>query len=568
MAHTSPRVLASRTERNIALARVVLVVTSWIAAWSVPGQAGIYFDPQTLHAAYAVYAVAVALLVWLRPPRWYTPTVSHASDIALAVVFQSLTMGGATSPFFSYMIFALFCGAMRWGWRGTLWTSVVITTLYVGFGVLGHYGIPVRQQFDATRFMNRTFYLGVVALLLLLMGEHDIRIRRQIERLTRWPIAASGDQRAVLASLLEHAAGILGAHRAVVAWEDGDEPWLHIAAWTPAGVAVTRHRSGSIEPLVPTVLAAATVLSPSATGTAHTVYTDGTDTRTTWHGQAVHRVVGDQLDGVGLISAPLALDRVSGRVFFSDLNAVTAELVALTAIVAREIATSLAHLSIAEQLRNLAASEQRLRVARDLHDGVLQSMTGIRLELQHVAASLEASPAAEHRCRLVAIERTLALEQRELRLFIDRLRPQATIAVENSLTKNLEALRARVGLQWNVPLAIRVSPNVGTVPEAIAQAIPPMVHEAIINALKHGAPSRVWVDVGVEQDVLRVVVNDDGHGFPFRGRFGHAALEASHLGPASLRERAASLGGELTIESEGAGSRVEIALPIITAGVA
>ena len=83
-----------------------------------------------------------------------------------------------------------------------------------------------------------------------------------------------------------------------------------------------------------------------------------------------------------------------------------------------------------------------------------------------------------------------------------------------------------------------------------------------MNALKHGEPSRIWVDVEAHDDVLHIIVGDDGHGFPFRGRYDHTALERGALGPASLRDRAASLGGRLTIESEGTGSRVEIALPI------
>ena len=89
-----------------------------------------------------------------------------------------------------------------------------------------------------------------------------------------------------------------------------------------------------------------------------------------------------------------------------------------------------------------------------------------------------------------------------------------------------------------------------------------MVHEAVVNALKHGDPSRIRVDLDVDHDTLRIIVADDGHGFPFRGRYDHAALAEARLGPASLLDRAASLGGTLTIESEGSGSRVEIALPL------
>jgi len=74
------------------------------------------------------------------------------------------------------------------------------------------------------------------------------------------------------------------------------------------------------------------------------------------------------------------------------------------------------------------------------------------------------------------------------------------------------------------------------------------------------------VDLDVENGELHIIVADDGHGFPFRGRYEHAALAQARLGPASLRDRAASLGGTLTIDSEASGSRVEIALPLAGVG--
>ena len=197
-----------------------------------------------------------------------------------------------------------------------------------------------------------------------------------------------------------------------------------------------------------------------------------------------------------------------------------------------------------------------------MHDGVLQSLTGIRFELQDVASELNTDESRVQRQRLLAIERSLAIEQRELRMFINSLKPREEASVENALVRNLDALRERVAFEWKVPLTIRVGPQVAAIPASIERAIPPMVHEAVVNALKHGDPSRIRVDIDVEHDQLRIVVADDGHGFPFLGRYDHHELVEARLGPASLRERAISLGGTLMIDSQGSGSRVEIALPL------
>jgi two-component system sensor histidine kinase UhpB len=89
-----------------------------------------------------------------------------------------------------------------------------------------------------------------------------------------------------------------------------------------------------------------------------------------------------------------------------------------------------------------------------------------------------------------------------------------------------------------------------------------MAHEAIVNALKHSQPSRIAVDVRSDDGVLRLIVSDDGGGFPFRGHYEHSALTRLNLGPVSLRERASALGGQMTIDSSATGSRVEIAVPV------
>src|SRR5205085_9886247 len=110
---------------------------------------------------------------------------------------------------------------------------------------------------------------------------------------------------------------------------------------------------------------------------------------------------------------------VAGRVYFTGVTA-AGDLRPTLTLVAREVGNSIGQLRLSERIRQLAVHEDRIRVSRDLHDGVLQSLTGIRLELQGIAET--AGPAAD---RLRAPERALAIEQRELRLFIDELKPAA-----------------------------------------------------------------------------------------------------------------------------------------------
>src|SRR5439155_13140060 len=110
-------------------------------------------------------------------------------------------------------------------------TAVLVLALFLGMGVsMSHTLEP--GAFDLSRYVIRAFYLAVVAGLLLFLGQHEARLRREIERLARWPAATGVEPHDGLGRVLAHAAEIVGARYALVAWEVGDEPWLNLASWS------------------------------------------------------------------------------------------------------------------------------------------------------------------------------------------------------------------------------------------------------------------------------------------------------------------------------------------------
>ena len=97
---------------------------------------------------------------------------------------------------------------------------------------------------------------------------------------------------------------------------------------------------------------------------------------------------------------------------------------------------------------------------------------------------------------------------------------------------------------------------------AAKQVVVFMVHEAVVNALKHAHPSRVSVSMRARDGGLQIIVRDDGRGFAFRGRLDHEMLVAEDAGPVSLRDRVQALGGRMAIESTPSGATVEMTLPV------
>jgi signal transduction histidine kinase len=556
--------LSSRdqAERTIALARVVLALSSLFAVWLDPAEpARIVEITYSLHLAYVAYSLILAAFTWTHGPGDRRPFITHATDIVVFSVFQYLTLG-PSSPFFVSFIFSLFCGAIRWGWRGTLSTATIVVVGYLVMGTSISRTLGP-SEFELSRFIIRVLYLGVAAGLLVYLGRYEARLRGDIERLAHWPATPGADAQRVTEQVIEYAAHIVGALGATAVWEGGEEPSVLVASWSSTGTSLTRHAPPALVPLVPLELEGSTFVCAGMVTDASAVRATGASgAPIEFRGLPVHPGLLPHLGGVGLASAPFRTERVAGRVFFTDLAATTSELVPLTEVVAREIGSSLDRLHITQQLRDIAASEERIRLARDLHDGVLQSLTGIRLELQ-AAATSHHGVSVPVRDRLLAIERALAIEQRELRLFIAGLKPSDAFRSDDAtLVARLEALRSRIELEWKVPVTIRIAYDPPALPEDVQQAVPLMVHEAVVNALKHAQPSRVTVTVDGEAGELRIVVADDGHGFAFRGAYDHAALRQTNAAPRSLLDRVTSLGGRMAIESTDSGSRVEIRLSV------
>lgn len=553
----------ARSERAIAVARVVLAITASFTFWLEPAQAAP--EAEFIYGLYSAYAVyAVVLLVW---SLWgeiggHWPIVTHAVDVVLFTAFQYLTLG-STSPFFVFSLFSVFCGALRWGWQGTLATGAVVICAYVGMA--GAIGASVSvPELQLKRFVTHLAYLVVATGLLVHLGRYEARLRLEIERLARWPSPLANDREASIGRILEYGATLMQAGCALVIWENNDEPQLHEARWTRSSIAVSKLPPSRLRITTDPELVNSTFLCTGSARTARSILlADHAGRLVRREGMPLPTQLLERLDGRGLATAAIRTDLISGRVFFSDLGTPAAEALPLTELVAREIASSLDQLQSAEQREELAAREERVRVARDLHDGVLQALTGVRLELRALSKAIPVSKESLEQ-KLVSIERALAMEQRELRFFIAGLEPGSAPRQAGTigLAKRLDSVRERLSLEWQTPVTVRLSPQIVTIPESLEEAVPLMVHEAAVNALKHAQPSRVSVDVDYVDGHLRISVTDDGQGFPFKGTYSHETLAAAHVAPRSLFDRVSALGGQISIESSDRGSRVEMVVSL------
>lgn len=486
--------------------------------------------------------------------RWRMSWFSYLwalGAVALAALATS-AVNHWIAPALSLLFFpAVVIPAMYWGYGPALFATVASTLCLAYFFVPPAYSFNIGVD-DFTRLTAFVVVAVATASVSLARRRAEAALRNSLQdlqsvnnalrKVSEWPVLVGPDTLELTRQMLEYAAESAGATETIAIWEAEEEPWLYLAAPSRIDV-ITRHKPTELAALVSKVLA--------GSRPANSVAND-------------HPNPALSLDftGRGVQAVPFKTKHLNGRVFFTGIGDVTERIVPAVELVAREVGSSLDQIYLTEQMRGLAADEERIRLARDLHDGVLQSLTGIRLQLQAIAA--ETAGHLSLNDRLVAIERALALEQRELRLFIDDIRPEKQAKSEvGDLALALEEMRHRLGVEWKTPISIRVMPPTTSVPQTTYRTLKLMIHEAVINALKHAHPSRVSVAVQAEDaGQLRILVTNDGKGFPFTGRLEHDALVRSDAGPLSLRDRVVALGGRMAVESGPSGACVEILLPM------
>lgn len=375
--------------------------------------------------------------------------------------------------------------------------------------------------------------------------------------LAAWPRSSVQDARSLLDHLLTRAASILEAPRVLLTWEEVDEPWLHLAHRTDHGLEVLRE-APSGEPLVPAPLAAASFLS---TGAGATWYRAGRDVER-WHGVPVEEGLRRRFAVERVASWPLQGGLVQGRLFALDRHDFERDHLVLGEIVAQRIAAELDQLYLTQRLRTAAVADERVRLACDLHDGMLQSLTGTALQLQALAGLLDDGDHEAAREQLREVQRLIAADQRDLRFFIEELKPAPrTPAGAIGLGEQMEELGERLKRLWGLRVEVRLERLDGRLSEAFTRQLYRLLREALFNVARHAGATTARVEVAREDRILRIAVTDDGRGFPFQGRYDHEELARRKLGPVSLKERIATLGGSLAIDSAPGHTRLEVCLP-------
>jgi signal transduction histidine kinase len=510
---------------------------------------------------YLAYSLALLALVWT-PVRFARgwDIVVHMVDV-LACSFWALVPESVANPMIVYYVFAVVCGTIRWQSAGTMWTAAAAVTLFGGIG-LNADRLSGGAALSVGSFATRSVYLLLIAALIAYLATHQNRFQYEIGRLASWPRNPARDPRELVSEIIRQSSEFLRAPRVVLVWEEPREGWVNVA-WQAQGETMWVHE--------PEATYGAFVLpglerssfqanDASVQGNVLLLRENGFRRREC---RPVNEALRARFTMSCVQSWPLEGELVHGRMFCLDKTRMRLDDLVLGEVVAWLAVSRLESLYWQERLRDAAALDERVRLARDLHDSLLQAQAGAALQLAAARRQLDRDPALG-RQRLADVQAQLERDELEMRSFVLRLRPtnrSVSVPGMRDLRERLEDLRQRVERQWEIRVRLQLdAPD--RLPDDLLEGAYRLVQEGVVNAARHADASVIDVSLSQANGGIRLRVADDGRGFPFRGSYDLEALNRMNAGPLTLRERVAELGGDMVVVSSETGAEILMTLPL------
>ncbi|WP_103109208.1 sensor histidine kinase [Brevibacillus reuszeri] len=211
--------------------------------------------------------------------------------------------------------------------------------------------------------------------------------------------------------------------------------------------------------------------------------------------------------------------------------------------------------ALAEQLKHAAVTEERQRLARELHDAVSQQLFAIAMTTAAMKRLVEKNPQRASQ-QIELVEEMAAAAQAEMRALLLHLRP-ATLqnkTLKEAILELLDELTRKntMELTWEIE-------DVEGLPSGIEDHLFRILQESLSNTLRHARANLITVKLFTLQEQVRMRVSDDGVGFDPDGD------KLTSYGLRSMQERVAEVGGSMEIYSAiGKGTQIEVRIPLMS----
>ena len=572
-----------RTERWLATARVFLAVSALVALW---------LDPQEVRSPWAYVLLAfyiahgTAIMVLLRSPQQSSSPfrlLVHCVDVLWPALISPYAKG-LDNPFFLFFVFVLAAAAYRWGLWETVMTAVASVSLLwlesLSFkeGIMRalntwstHHRMPLQVNvlgIEPKQLVTESVYLIVMGLLLGYLAERQKKLSAEKDiaarmlRLVRMDVGLAGSLSNIVIELLK----LYGAKTALIATRESGSHRVFIGELDLDG-AMPELRWADAGPQASEIyLRESTAVSWAATRdiVKNEVRVTGLDSSGALLRDvdtATVRGFADLHSFRSLAAASFSFSHeLAGRIFLLEpsFSSGTEEELGFLQDLVRQITPAIYNLYLLRRLRRRAGAAERARLVRKLHDGAVQSLIGVEMQVDVLRRH---TPGVDSMTgELERIQGLLREEVLKLRELMQEMK--STEVDARRLAEFLRDTVQRFQRETGIAAQFVLDGDEVILPQAVCRELARIAQEALVNVRKHSGAKQVLVQLLQEEGGWQLVIEDDGTGFPFAGRISQSELDASGRAPAIIRERVRLIQGGLTIESKpGKGSRVEVYVP-------
>jgi signal transduction histidine kinase len=572
-----------RTERWLATARVFLAVSALAAIYMDPTQLGHAPVAYGLLGFYLIHGVLVMTL--LRRRQQSTAgfrLLVHAGDIAWPA-FISIFAEGPRSPFFLFFFFVLAAAAYRWGLWGTLGTAAAeVMLLWSESFILRHApltgsgtlpwrwlaGLRVNLiEFEPKRLFMLSVYLIVMGLLLGYLAEQQKRLRAEKGVVTGIlsKVRVEAGLRGTLEQIFAEVMTMYGSGKLLMAAQEAHSHRVFVGE-----LRNLEGRPSELTWLDSGPRDLKTYLYDSPGEVCYAVHDRDRKSVLALNaeGNPVPAPPMESLANLQGIHAFQSLITVSflfagewkGRIFLFDPSPRGEKLEELRFLLdmVRQVGPAIYNVYLLHRLRRRAGAMERVRLARELHDGAVQSLIAVEMQVDVLKRqATNNGPIGAELERIQGLLRDEVLKLREL------MQQMKSIDVDSQrllgvITDTVE----RFGRETGISARFVSDVDELDMPQRVCRELVRIVQEGLVNVRKHSRAQHALVRLDSSDKHWKLTLEDDGQGFPFSGRFTQTQLDEIGKGPMILKERVRLIAGELTVESNpGRGTRLEVTVP-------
>jgi signal transduction histidine kinase len=566
---------AARLERVLAIGRAFLTVTAFVTIYLDPTEPA-RFTTATYSVLLAYAAYSGLVLAWMHTGGFKLRPIHsrllHAGDVVWASAMIFLGVSGPVSPFFLFFPFAVAASAYRWGFRETVATAAATIAIFMVKVGVARWS-PWHEWFLPDGELNRSFlrvaYLILTGFLFGYLAEQDKQSRAELAAIADLPRQSRLDSglRGLVTAMASSLLRTFDARSVAIVLEeqDGDT-----SLWRLVREHEHLHASAA-DRLELTEAQQALWLFDAPAPAWHAKVPAAGNATTFWIAErgawplrrlpaALPFTLTSPTESGSLTAVDLGMTpEWRGRIYLFDAAYESPErVVHFLEAVGEHITPALTNVFLHRRLQSQESAAERARVARELHDGVIQSLYGIEMKLE--ALRRRQTLAEDDQRELSEVRDLVRVEAMAIRELMQALRPVELDAREQ-LADVLVAIVERFRRDSGISARFVAEGGVLALPPASALEIVRIVQESLVNVRKHSRATNVLVKLTQTGTSHRLTIEDDGCGFGFEGRLSAPELDARRTGPAIIKERARILGASLAVESApGSGARIELTL--------